>query len=149
MDYASASPSSSLGISTCVTCDTVNQRDLELIKRRFPVSEAVARRSLDAPRLPSARPERTEGSTLVRPPSRKKKSSHRIVRRHQVTYRIFAVRPVDWDNAFIKGLQDLLVTAGLLPGDAWHQLYGTVISEKVSTAAEEKTVISITPCQNP
>lgn len=120
----------------------------EQLKARYPnASESFLRRNADAdsPRLPSVRSERTEGGALVRAPSRKKASRTRVVQRHQVTYRIYAVRPLDWDNADLKGLQDLLVTAGLLPGDAWHQLYGTVISEKVHSYDEEKTVITITP----
>ena len=120
----------------------------ELLARYPNASEAFLKRNADAvdSRIRSSEPKRSQGLSLVSASSRKKKGSRRVVRRYQVTYRVFAVRPFDWDNYSLKGLQDLLVTAGLLPGDAWYQLYGTVISEKVQRPEEEKTVVEITPC---
>lgn len=122
----------------------------QLIKLYPRASADFIRRNADpdAHRLPSVREERAKGGALVSAPSGKTKSVPRVVQRAHITFRVFAVRPMDWDNPSTKELQDLLVTAGIMPGDAWHQLYGTVISEKVSTTAEEKTVIEITPWQN-
>lgn len=63
--------------------------------------------------------------------------------RARITFRIFAVRPADWDGYHVKELQDLLCHACALVGDAWDQLEGRVISEKVHTKAEERTEIEI------
>ena len=126
----------------------------ELLARYPNASEAFLRRNLDHSAesgdkgLCAAQPKRIEGSPLVSPAPRKAKGGRRTPQRYQVTFRVFAVRPADWDNYSIKGLQDLLVTAGLLPGDAWDQLYGTVIPEKVHSKDEEKTVVEITPPLN-
>jgi len=119
----------------------------ELLARYPNASEAFLKRNADVgdSRIRAAEPKRTQGVPLVSPSPRKAKGRSRLVRRYQITYRVFAVRPCDWDNYYIKGLQDLLVTAGLLPGDAWYQLYGTVIPEKVRSKDEEKTVVEITP----
>jgi Holliday junction resolvase RusA-like endonuclease len=54
------------------------------------------------------------------------------------------VRPLDWDNYRLKDLQDCLVHAGLLAGDEWNILEGSVVSCKAHTKAEEKTEIEIT-----
>ena len=120
----------------------------ELLARYPNASEAFLKRNADVgdSRIRAAEPKRSQGLPLVSAPPRKAKGRSRIIRRYQVTYWVFAVRPCDWDNYSIKGLQDLLVTASLLPGDAWYQLYGTVISEKVQKAEDEKTVVEITPC---
>jgi hypothetical protein len=128
------------------------------LQARFPnISEDVLRRTADDYNrdfsatgdrgLRATDTKRTELVPLGNKAPRKAKGRSRVVQRYQVTYRIFAVRPADWDNNSIKGLQDLLVTAGLLPGDAWYQLEGSIISEKVHSKEEEKTVVEITPCQ--
>lgn len=54
------------------------------------------------------------------------------------------MRPLDYDNyAGTKQIQDLLVTAGLLPGDAWNQLEGLVRSRKADDIQSVKTEIEI------
>ena len=121
------------------------------LQARYPnASESFLRRNADPgdSGVRSTDPKRTELVPLGSKAPRKEKGSRRVVQRYQVTYRIFAVRPADWDNNSIKGLQDLLVTARLLPGDAWHQLHGGIVSEKVHSKEEEKTVIEITPPVN-
>jgi hypothetical protein len=63
--------------------------------------------------------------------------------RYTLRFRVFATRPMDADNAFLKPMQDLLVKAGLLPGDAWHQVRIEVESHKVRSTVEQRTEIEI------
>jgi len=63
--------------------------------------------------------------------------------RYHITFTVFNVRPLDYDNYRCKDLQDCLVKAGFLPDDNWRVLYGTVIPEKVREEAEERTEILI------
>lgn len=65
------------------------------------------------------------------------------LQRYSITFRIFATKPCDWDNWHIKEIQDLVVQSGILPDDNYRILEGRVISVKVGTKAEEKTVIEI------
>ena len=62
----------------------------------------------------------------------------------KICFTVYAVRPADWDGWHIKELQDLLVKSGVIPGDDWATLGGEVLSRKVKTKEEEKTVIEIT-----
>lgn len=120
--------------------------NLDDLKRLFPNASAatIAR---NCPRLCSAEQECLKGQPLVSPVPRKEKS--RIVSascsgsRIRITYRIFAQRPLDWDNYHTKCLQDLLVQAGILPDDKWNLLEGTVISEKVDRKEDERTEIEV------
>lgn len=82
---------------------------------------------------------------LVHPKKGKAKSSARTVARYRIRFTIYAVRPADWDGWSIKQLQDCCIHAGLIHGDAWHVLEGSVRSEKVHSEEEERTVIEILP----
>lgn len=73
--------------------------------------------------------------------SREEKGGTRL----EVCFTMHSLRPCDWDGYHIKPILDMLVHAGLLPGDAWHQLEGCIRSRKVHTKEEEKTIIEITP----
>jgi hypothetical protein len=132
----------------------MTHRDLELIKQRFPVSESVARRSLDAgdTGLRATDKKQAQGKSLERIVSGEEASRYRTTvspkprRRSRIRFVVYAVRPADWDGWHVKELQDLLVKAGCLDGDDWDILQGEVISEKVHSKVEEKTVVTITPC---
>lgn len=63
--------------------------------------------------------------------------------RFKIRFTIYAVSPADWDGWHIKELQDLLVHAGCIPSDKWSTLSGEVLSRKVKTKEEEKTVVEI------
>lgn len=64
--------------------------------------------------------------------------------RFEIQFIIFAQHPADWDGWDIKYCQDFLIKAGIIPDDGWKTLSGRVISRKVSTKDEEKTVIEVT-----
>jgi len=53
------------------------------------------------------------------------------------------MHPCDWDGYSIKELQDILIKAGILDGDEWYRLHGTVVSRKVHTKEEERTEVMI------
>lgn len=91
-------------------------------------------------RLSPKRTEPDKGSTLERPLPGKEKSSLRF----KIHFDIYAVRPLDWDNHFTKPLQDLVAQSGIIPGDKWDQLEGSVASYKVYSPEEERTEITIT-----
>ena len=65
---------------------------------------------------------------------------------YTVRFRVFARRPMDADNAFLKPMQDLLVVAGLLPGDAWNQVRIEVSCCKVFSIVHQRTEIEIERC---
>lgn len=125
----------------------MTRRDLEFIKQRFPVSEAVIKRSLDSgdTGLRPSKPERIEGGALVSASPRKDSGRFVTSPRHRIRFTIYSVRPCDWDGYHIKELQDMLVRASIIPDDNWGFLQGEVISEKALSKEEEKTVIEITP----
>lgn len=90
--------------------------------------------------IPTQRTQPDKGSALERPLPRKEKSSLRF----KIHFDIYAVRPLDWDNHFTKPLQDLVAQSGIIPGDKWDQLEGSVASYKVYSPEEERTEITIT-----
>ncbi len=65
--------------------------------------------------------------------------------RYRITYTVYAVRPMDFDNIAVKKIQDELVHQNFLPDDNWKVLEGTVISKKAAKESDERTVIEIEP----
>lgn len=130
-----------------------------LIRERLKqgnVSESTKRRNPDlfgAPKLCPAEPKSDHGNALddvkprkvqgIRTPARNVANRGRA----RISFRVWSMRPADWDNQCLKYLQDGLVKAGLIPGDDWHQLEGSVVSEKAATEEEERTEITIDPPQ--
>lgn len=64
-------------------------------------------------------------------------------KRFEITFRIYAVRPCDYDGYDIKPIQDMLVRAEIIPDDRWDMLAGRVVSCKARTQDEERTEIEI------
>lgn len=85
----------------------------------------------------------TKGHPLVSAGNGKAKGVLGVKRRARIRFTVHARRPADWDGWHVKELQDVLVEAGLLDGDEWDILEGSVRSEKVYKAWQEKTVIDI------
>jgi Holliday junction resolvase RusA-like endonuclease len=94
-------------------------------------------------RLRAPQPERPARETLVSPVPGEAAGRASSQGRFSVTFKIFSCRPLDFDNAFTKPLQDALVEAGLLPGDDWRTLEGRVASHKARSKAEERTEVTI------
>ena len=126
----------------------MTRRDLELIKQRFPMSADTIKRNADVgdSGLRAAKSERAPKLPLVSVGKRKETRSVGAQGRFLVRFRVFSIRPLDWDNYRLKDLQDLLCLTGLLPSDNWNVLEGSVVSEKAHSKAEERTVVEITPC---
>ena len=61
----------------------------------------------------------------------------------EIQFVLFARRPLDWDNYSLKQLQDCLVEVGILAGDGYDQLQGSVRSIKVRSIEEEGTLVCI------
>lgn len=123
------------------------QREAEAYQRRCRAHlEARANSAGGAP-LCSDNSQPTQGDALVGVAPRKSKSRKGAVlgaaRRH-ITYRVFAQRPADFDGYDIKEIQDCLVQSGLLDGDDWNLLCGTVLSEKAYSKEDERTEIELT-----
>lgn len=116
------------------------------ILRRFPNAvESFIKANLD-PDDSGIRPPKQKsdtGNPLVRPIQRKKKSRISTEGRLKIVYRIYSVRPPDYDNAWTKCLTDCLVEAGILEGDDWWRLCGETISEKAYSKEEERVEIEI------
>jgi hypothetical protein len=126
----------------------MNPNDLAAIQRKFPLSAACLKRNqADLEGVRADDPQSTKGGALVGALPRKGKSRKGAVlgvaRRH-IRFRVFSVHPPDYDGIDVKSLQDCIVKSGLLDGDGWNILYGTVISEKVHTKEEEMTIVEIT-----
>lgn len=91
----------------------------------------------------STQPKSVKRDALVGALSGEKASRVEPVARFKIVFTVYAVQPCDYDGLHIKELQDVLVEAGLLHGDAWDILDGEVRSRKAHTQAEEKTIIEI------
>lgn len=89
--------------------------------------------------LRSSKPEQSEGVPLVGAVEGKSKSRIRA----SIRFTVHSKRPLDWDNYRFKELQDLLAKVGILDGDEWDILSGTVISKKIHKEDQEKTVVEI------
>lgn len=94
-------------------------------------------------RLRAPQPEQPPGKALVRPISGEAEGGAGTPDRFSVRFDIFAVRPLDFDNAFTKPLQDCLVAAGIIPGDDWKTLEGHVACHKAGSKSEERTEVTI------
>lgn len=120
----------------------------ELLKRFPNASESFLRaNSAGGAPLCALHSQPTQGDALVSVAPRKgkgRKGAVLGVARRRITYCVFSVRPADWDGYSVKELQDCLVHAGILDGDDWHQLQGTVISEKAHSKEDERTEIYLT-----
>jgi hypothetical protein len=119
----------------------MNNRPITLdeLRKLFPKASA-ATIAANAPRVCPTQQERPEGRPLERAVEREKPRRSRA----QIVFRVYAIRPNDWDNVWAKDLQDMLIVSGILDDDAWDTLQGSVISEKVHRPEEERTEIEIT-----
>ena len=114
------------------------------LKRLFPnASASTLARNAGAAGLHPAESKRAEGRSLERREAGARPGVVGVVRRALVIIRVFSVRPADADNHHIKGIIDGLVHAGLLDGDAWHQVAVLKISHKVHSKEQERTEIKI------
>lgn len=87
----------------------------------------------------ASNPKPIEGKPLERRVSGEK--TGRI--RARIIFRIYSVRPADWDGYHIKPIQDCLGYSALLDGDDWNLLQGEVISEKAHSKESERTEIEL------
>lgn len=116
-----------------ITCYPMTAVEL---KQRFPhASQSFIQANVD--RLCAAKPERIAQRALERPSPGE---APRIARL-EIHFRVYAMRPADWDNYRLKDVQDCLVVAGLLPDDDYATLQGCVSSYKVYSKEEERTEI--------
>lgn len=112
------------------------------ILRRYPhATESFISKNIAANTewLPAMRKERPQGNALERTGKGKEASRPCL----EIVFTIYARRPMDWDNWHTKCIQDCLVEAGLLHGDAWNELRGSCVSRKVHTTQEERTEIEV------
>lgn len=134
----------------------MNQTDLELIARKFPISDATRKRNqAGAVGPPATDPQQPKRLSLECVHDRKKASGAGDVGSSdngpcQIRITVYAVRPADFDGWHIKEIVDGCVKAGLLDNDDWRNCpTGTVTSKKVHTPEEERTEVEIIPlCTN-
>jgi len=121
----------------------MTKRDLELIKQRFPLSEAVIKRNADAGAGVS-NPEQCERPANVGSGDAGKAQSTGCI---QVRFILHRVRLLDVDAKYgsVKDLLDCVVHAGFVAGDKEGQVDLKVRQIKVKTHAEERTFI-VLPC---
>lgn len=106
-------------------------------KEDFDVYERKYKTRTDG--ICASNPKPIEGKPLERRVSGEKTGRTRT----RIIFRIYSVRPADWDGYHIKPIQDCLGYSALLDGDDWNLLQGEVISEKVYTKTEERTEVEI------
>lgn len=99
--------------------------------------------SLAPERVCTTKPEQNKGKPLDGAIKGKTKSKPRFT----IGFEIYARRPCDWDNYWVKGIQDCLRNAGILYDDAWDVLEGSVVSKKAHTDEEVGMVITLTQIQ--
>lgn len=86
----------------------------------------------------------TQGNALECIVSGEDKGWTRTSKRFAISFRVFSVRPPDWDGVDLKAIQDMVCKAGILPDDNWRILIkGEVQSCKAHSKAEERTEIEI------
>src|SRR5882762_5541226 len=78
----------------------------------------------------ASEPQHTQREPLVGALSGEEASRVEPLARFKIVFTVYAVRPCDYDGLHIKELQDMLIEAGLLHGDAWDILDGEVRSRK-------------------
>jgi hypothetical protein len=100
-------------------------------------------RQAGAARLRASEPERDSGLPLVKVAPRKRTRLEIPESRYVITFTVFRVHPLDWDNHFCKPLQDVLVSSGFLPDDNWRVLEGRFQSRKCGSKSEQRTEITI------
>jgi Holliday junction resolvase RusA-like endonuclease len=120
--------------------NATNYRDQEDAARRTNGLAANHRQELRADD-----PEPTQRSALVGAPPRKVPRWWGAANSFEIIFRVFAVRPADWDGYECKQLQDMVVHAGILPDDNWRILQGRVVSGKAHSKDEERVEIEIVP----
>lgn len=115
------------------------------LRNLFPnISKStIEANNADGPKLRPAKPERAQGVPLDGAGKGKETGSPVSGPRYRITFAVFAVKPLDWDNYRLKDLQDCLIEAGFLPDDNWRVLEGQVISKKAHSKEEERTEILI------
>lgn len=120
----------------------MTRRELELIKQRYPVSEAVIKRSLDAEtELPSSVPQcRVQENALVESEGKEAGASGTRLR---VAVTSFRCRLTDLDNLCPKWLIDALRYRGLISDDSPEHIVLEVRQRKVAHKSEEGTLIEI------
>lgn len=100
-------------------------------------------RQAGAARLRAPEPERDPGPPLVAPAPGEGAGQKSPQYRFIIAFTVFRVHPLDWDNHFVKALQDMLVSHGFLPDDNWTILEGSVRCLRVSHRSEQRTEITI------
>jgi hypothetical protein len=126
------------------------------ILRRFPnatesfitanLSPGVTADKPDVDGLRSKKPEHHPGRPLDRPLSGETSGGWRPGDCAYIEFHVYALQPPDWDNAFLKPIQDLLIEIGLLASDKWDQLQGRVIPHQVKKKNQERTEVKIWYC---
>ena len=120
----------------------MTKRDLELIKQRFPVSEAVARRSLDA----VGSLQNTVPEPAVRKPAQienESKERSQAGPRLRVKITSYRCRLLDPDNLCPKFLIDALRYQHLITDDSPEHIILEVRQQKVARKPEEGTLVEI------
>ncbi len=112
------------------------------LARLFPgASKACVAANLGGIRADHPQP--AKGNSLVSSAPRKDKSGDGPVERFKIIFRVYSVRPADYDAYSCKELQDMLVHATILPDDNWRILQGETISCKAYSKEEERTEVEI------
>ena len=72
------------------------------------------------------------------------KEDRRCSPRYHIHVHCRAVRLLDWDNFYIKPIQDAITRSGLFwPDDNPSEVWGHATQEKVATYEEEETIVTI------
>ena len=116
----------------------LSQQQLDALLKRNP-SLTVDSDTTGVDRLCATKPECPEGVPLDSASKREGK----VRRRAKILFTVYARRPLDWDNYRLKDLQDCIVKSGILDGDEWDVLEGSVVSAKAHKKEEERTVVEI------
>lgn len=111
------------------------------LKRLFPNAspQFIAANTDSHTRLSTPHKEQSKGSSLECATQRKDEGLPCFA----IRFIVYSTYPPDWDNPWIKTIQDALRNASILHDDAWDVLEGSVVSRKAHSKEEERLEIEI------
>ena len=119
----------------------MNPHDLELLARKFPLSESTRKRNTQAGGVASSpKPEQIVCHEPLATVSGEKENSYR----YAVRICSYRTRLLDADNLTGKCFVDCLRYGGIIPDDTAAIMDYSISQQKVKTKKEERTEIEVT-----
>jgi len=119
----------------------MNKSDIELIAKKFPISESTRRRNQVGGLPPDPEPQQTVRHDSLGPKQRKKADS----KRYKVCIVSYRKRLIDPDNLCPKYFIDALRYCGVIQDDTAKHIAVEISQEKVDRNFDVRTEITVIP----